>query len=92
MVYGCHVVKRDLGDGHSAPADQDAASPHTQGDDRYQFPMCKVDDEYIAECGWRIVPCPSYFYFLPIFPQRNLELPELFPPFDSMAQGDSCTG
>lgn len=54
--------------------------------------MAKMEHQQLAQGIWWIGLGAGHFYLLPIIAQRNLQLPGLLPPFDSIAQGDPCVG
>jgi hypothetical protein len=86
------MIDRELGDGRSVLTHHKAASPHAQCHDWPHFPIPKLENQCLEECGWWVCLGTNLLYFLPILPQRNLELPGLLPPFDSVTESDPRMG
>jgi hypothetical protein len=92
VLHDRYVVERDVCDRDIVHSHADARPPDSQGRHRHEVPLSEMEKEQIAEqCRWNRLTT-NQLNLLPVLHQSEFQLPGLFPPLDSMAQGDPSVG
>ena len=86
------VVERDIGDRGMVHAHTDTGPPDSQGRHGQELPLSEREKEQVAERGWWSSLAIDQLNFLPVFHERQFQLPGLFPALDSMAEGNPRMG